>query len=218
MIIFLNGRAVEHYPQSYVTTASTILANVFGLSLATALGAAFTLHLWHILQTSANKLDVIESLFAMRSCPFTTLHCAVLKAASGLCSVALLLGGLNIATNFPPGALTVIPWNNYTTQMVSALTVDTGFIGDGSSNAFGSRSLVIMFSGGYESFLNPSFLRTSSSPCGVNYWFIIQFKGPYLLCSNTVIIERIRMTNYFQYMRETGYMNLTAESTPEISQ
>jgi hypothetical protein len=129
MFMFLDNKPVSSYRQPYVTTASTILASIFGLSLQVALGIAFTQRLWRILRQSAYKLRIIESLFTMRSNPYLALRWAVLQSAPLLSLFTIVLWSLQIVTNFPPGALTVVTRPHETTVLTQVMALNMSNVG-----------------------------------------------------------------------------------------
>lgn len=129
MFLFLDGKPIENYRQSYVTTASTILASSFGLSLQASLGIAFTQTLWSTLRKSPQTLRIIEDLFTMRANPLLALRWRTLQSAPLLSYFVLILWALQIATNFPPGALTVASKSFGTTALAAVITLNTSDIG-----------------------------------------------------------------------------------------
>jgi len=134
MFMFLDNKPVSSYRQPYVTTASTILASIFGLSLQVALGTAFTQRLWSILRQSAYKLRIIENLFTMRSNPYLALRKAVLRSAPLLSLFTILLWSLQIVTNFPPGALTVVTGTHETTVLTQVMALNMSNVGSNFSD------------------------------------------------------------------------------------
>ncbi|CZR65875.1 uncharacterized protein PAC_15775 [Phialocephala subalpina] len=164
MFVFLDNRPVASYRQSYVTTASIILASAYHLSLKAALGIAFTQKLWNLLRKSFQKLQTIEQLFTMRSNFASALHWTVLRSAPLLSLLTIVLWGLQIATTFPPGALTVVSRPLETNSlMTNVMALNTSFVGNGSlqgamSNSPGMLELVTTYGLG-SSFMNMFGLR-----------------------------------------------------------
>lgn len=105
---YLDGRSVEYgISQTYVTTASNLLAYLFATSITIALSAAFCQHLWFIMRQSAFKLSTIEVLFSIRSNPLQLFRISAIKKTWILILLAIVLYIVPFATNFAPGALTV---------------------------------------------------------------------------------------------------------------
>lgn len=104
---YLNGKRIDKFPQTYVTTASNVTATLFGASLAAALAIAFTQCLWRLMRRSPMKVETIELLFTIRTNPFLLPRPAVIRSAPALFFCALLSWSTYIVTSFPPGALTV---------------------------------------------------------------------------------------------------------------
>jgi hypothetical protein len=94
-------------PQSYISTISNILANVYGFSLKAALAVAFAQYLWRLLRTETMKVSTIELLFNIRTNFFVLLRPSALRATPVLFALAILMWSSQIAISFPPGALTV---------------------------------------------------------------------------------------------------------------
>lgn len=99
-------------------TTSNILANVFALSLNTALAYAFCQHLWWILRRSHLKISTIEVLFSLRLNPLLLRHGEAIAAAPLLFLIAILIWAVRIAVSFPPGALTIITADQTTYSLV----------------------------------------------------------------------------------------------------
>lgn len=104
---YLDGKQTDGIPQSYVTTASSIMANLFGASLTAALAIAFTQWLWRLMRRTPTKVATIELLFTIRTNPFLLFRPAVIRCTPVLFLCALLTWSIYIATSLPPGALTV---------------------------------------------------------------------------------------------------------------
>lgn len=94
-------------PQSYVSTASNILANAFGIALKASLAIAFSQYLWHLFRVQTMKISTIELLYSIRSNPFQIFRIATLRATPTLCALALIMSLSTIAISFPPGAITI---------------------------------------------------------------------------------------------------------------
>jgi hypothetical protein len=109
---YLDGKEAdgpnEVAPQSYVSTASNVLANIFGFFLRTALGVAFVQYLWHLLRVSTMAVSTIELLFTIRSNPFILMRPVIWHATPSLFALAILIWASQIVTSFPPGAITVV--------------------------------------------------------------------------------------------------------------
>lgn len=95
-------------PQTYVSTASNVQANVFGFSLRAALAVAFVQHLWYLLREETMKVSTNELLFNIRSNVFIIFRPAALKAAPVLFALELFMWLSQIVISLPPGALTVV--------------------------------------------------------------------------------------------------------------
>ena len=115
-------------PQSYITTASNILANLFGFALRAALAIAFAQYLWHLFRVSTMKVSTIELLFTIRTNLFLLLRPAVIHASPVLFALAALMWASQVVTSFPPGALTVIASQKTTYAMRSVPTYDAAYV------------------------------------------------------------------------------------------
>ena len=82
---YLNGKPANgpghHIPQTYSTTASILLAGMFGLMLRISISVAFTQHLWRLLRATPIRVATIERLFTLRSSPTSLFHVDVLAKA-----------------------------------------------------------------------------------------------------------------------------------------
>lgn len=129
---FIDGREADGpdrvVPQAYVTTASNILANVFGVSLRGALGVAFCQHLWHLVRASANKVSTIEDMFSVRGNPFLLLKMTLIRAAPALCMCVVIMLGSQVATAFPPGAINVITSQKNSFKTVAIPSFNASFV------------------------------------------------------------------------------------------
>lgn len=115
-------------PQSYVSTISNVLANSFGFALRAALAIAFCQYLWHLLRVSAMKVSTIELLFTIRTNLFMVFRLAVIRAAPVLFLIALVMWGSQVATSFPPGAITISAARRVTYDMISVPTFNASFV------------------------------------------------------------------------------------------
>ncbi|PHH61648.1 hypothetical protein CDD81_8059 [Ophiocordyceps australis] len=93
-----------HMEQSYVTTASMLLASAFGFFLRLSLGVAFTQHLWRLLRLMPFKVLTIESLFSLRTSPGALFDRHVMLKAWPLVIMTGLIWASPIATGFPSGS------------------------------------------------------------------------------------------------------------------
>ena len=108
---YLDGREADGpnrvAPQAYITTASNILANAFGFALRASLAVAFCQYLWRLFRAQAMKVSTIELIYSIRTNPFQLFQLAVLRAAPTLCALATIMWLSQIASSFPPGAITI---------------------------------------------------------------------------------------------------------------
>jgi hypothetical protein len=129
---YLDGKPAdspqEVAPQSYISTASNILANMFGFFLRAALGVAFVQYLWRLLRVETMKVSTIELLFSIRSNPFVLLKPAALKATPLLFVLSVLIWVSQILTSFPPGAITVAATQKISNSLVSIPTFNASFV------------------------------------------------------------------------------------------
>ena len=129
---YLDGREAdgphEVAPQSYISTASNILANTFGFFLRAALAVAFVQYLWHLLRATTMKVSTIELLFSIRSNPFVLLRPAALHATPALFALSIVMWASQIVTSFPPGAITVVTTQKTTFGMVTVPTFNASFV------------------------------------------------------------------------------------------
>jgi len=130
---YINGKEADGphrvAPQSYITTASNILANIFGFALRAALAIAFAQYLWHIFRVSTMKVSTIELLFTIRTNIFLLLRPVVIQASPVLFALAVLMWASQVVTSFPPGAITVISSQKTTYDMRSVPNYDATFVG-----------------------------------------------------------------------------------------
>ncbi|CZR55289.1 uncharacterized protein PAC_05176 [Phialocephala subalpina] len=209
---FINGRAADGptpiAPQTYISTASNILANAFGVALRASLGVAFCQYLWHLFRVQTMKVSTIELLFAIRSNPFQIFRMATLRATPTLCALALLMFLSQIATGFPPGAITIEKAPRTSYEMAIVPSFDASFMGNGSGSDANAFSLIKLkldptgtggfesgdFIGGKDTNLINRLARqvlvagealTMPSPCGANCSYVVEFEGPYVECTNS---------------------------------
>jgi hypothetical protein len=115
-------------PQSYVSTASNILSNAFGLSLKTSLAIASTQFLWYTLRKSPLRVSTIESLFQLRFNPFRIFDRLVITSGPILVLMAITIWSIQIAASFPPGALTIALANKTSTIAMNIPTFNASFV------------------------------------------------------------------------------------------
>lgn len=110
LLEFLDGTLAdgpnEKAPQTYVTTASQILANVFQICLQASLSTSSVQCLWYTLRHSTLRISTIDSLFLLRFAPLS-FKWSALRAAPQLILLVVLIWAIYVATIFPPGTLTV---------------------------------------------------------------------------------------------------------------
>ena len=121
-------------PQSYVSTASNLLSNAFGLSLNSALAIAFTQYLWYTLRTSNMQVSTIDSLFRVRSNLLLLFDKMVLAKGPLLVLTAITIWSIQIAASFPPGALTIVSITRTWDQIMSVPTFNASFVNIHASN------------------------------------------------------------------------------------
>ncbi|KAH9223311.1 hypothetical protein DL95DRAFT_454082 [Leptodontidium sp. 2 PMI_412] len=117
--------------QSYVTTASNILATGFQVFLQASLGCSFVQYLWYLLRARTLRVAAIENLFVLRSQIFFLFRMSNLRTAPVLVFLAGFIWALYIVTSFPPGALTVEPANFTKVVPMVVPTFNASFIGNG---------------------------------------------------------------------------------------
>jgi hypothetical protein len=93
--------------QSQVTTVSFLLVTAFRASIVTALGISFTQYLWYLLRRNCLQVDLIESLFQIRSNAMGLFNHKIVRHAPVLFITAALSWIVPLATIYPPGALTI---------------------------------------------------------------------------------------------------------------
>ena len=114
--------------QAFVATASNILANAFGFTIRGSLAVAFTQYLWHLLRAKTMKVSTIELLFCLRTNPFTLFKPAAIAATPSLAGLAIFMWGTQVATGFPPGAISVTTTQVTSYKMVTAPTFNASFV------------------------------------------------------------------------------------------
>ncbi|KAK0118144.1 hypothetical protein ONS95_012450 [Cadophora gregata] len=208
---YLDGREADRpnrvAPQAYITTASNILANAFGFALRASLAVAFCQYLWRLFRAQAMKVSTIELLYSIRTNPFQLFQIAVLRAAPTLCALAAIMWLSQIASSFPPGAITITTAQRVEFSSVSVPTFNASYMGNGSgaeANANSLNRLVIsetandFVSGEFNSRKSSNQLSRLarqvlvageafpvSSPCGMNCSYTTQFEAPYFECNKT---------------------------------
>jgi hypothetical protein len=105
----LNRKPADTISQTYVSTISHLLGNVFRASLCGALAVAFAQHLWRVLRTNSVKISNIELMYTIRSNFFLLAHPGVVMTAPLLFLLSCLAWTIPLAVIYPPGALTVVP-------------------------------------------------------------------------------------------------------------
>lgn len=205
---FIDGKEADGpdrvIPQAYVTTASNILANAFGVSLRGALGVSFCQHLWHLVRASAHKVSTIDDLFSVRGNPFLLMKMTLIRTAPALCMCVVIMLGSQVATAFPPGAITVIASQKSSFKTVAVPSFNASFMGNGSgvaANQFNFMDVYpqdansITIAGMQLGKANNLITRVARqvllsddslkfpSPCGVNCSYIMEFEGPWVQCT-----------------------------------
>lgn len=224
---FINGREADGptpiAPQTYISTASNILANAFGVALRASLAVAFCQYLWHLFRVQAMKVSTIELLFSIRSNPFQIFRMATLRATPTLCALALLIFLSQIATGFPPGAITIVKAPRISYEMVPVPSFNASFMGNSSGSDANAFSLIKLeldttgtggfesgdFIGGKDTNLINRLARqvlvtgeafAMPSPCGVNCSYVVEFEGPYMECTktsqNAVVVDSDKLQIY----------------------
>lgn len=129
---YLDGKEAdgphEIAPQSYISTASNILANTFGFFLRASLAVAFVQYLWHLLRVTTMKVSTIELLFSIRSNPFVLLRPAALRATPLLFGLSMIMWASQIVTSFPPGAITITTSQKTSFGMMVVPTFNASFV------------------------------------------------------------------------------------------
>ncbi|KNG87436.1 hypothetical protein ANOM_004258 [Aspergillus nomiae NRRL 13137] len=93
--------------QTYVTAASTIVANVISFCIRICLAAAFTQYFWHIVRISPMRLETLEFLYTMRGSPTSFFSLTVLQKGWLLAIITMVLWAVPVAMSFPSSSMTV---------------------------------------------------------------------------------------------------------------
>ncbi|KAG4434704.1 hypothetical protein IFR05_009814 [Cadophora sp. M221] len=189
--------------QSYVTTASNILATGFQVFLQASLGCSFVQYLWYLLRVHTLRVAAVENLFVLRSQIFFLFRMSNLRTAPILVFLAGFIWALYIVTSFPPGALTVEPANFTKVVPMVVSTFNASFMGNGTGadayafaldrivptipNFITSRSLLgSTFPSSLQRLSNSVIVSGTAnpipSPCGANCSYTTTFDAPYFQC------------------------------------
>jgi hypothetical protein len=106
----IDGQEASHMfalRQSQVTTVSFLLVTAFRASIVAALGTSFTQYLWYVLRIRCLQVELIESLFKIRSNAWGLFNYKIMRHAPLLFAAAALSWTIPLATIYPPGALTI---------------------------------------------------------------------------------------------------------------
>ncbi|KAE8158939.1 hypothetical protein BDV40DRAFT_291349 [Aspergillus tamarii] len=93
--------------QTYVTAASTIVANVISFCIRICLAAAFTQYFWHLVRISPMRLETLEFLYTMRGSPMSFFSLTVLQKGWLLAIITMVLWAVPVAMSFPSSSMTV---------------------------------------------------------------------------------------------------------------
>jgi hypothetical protein len=115
---------------------SHLLASLFSAFLCASLSIAFTQHLWQIMRIASLKLSTIDRLFKIRQNFLFLGNPVILQSAPLLSTLALLVWLIPVAVILPPGALTVVPFLNSTSQNAIVPRLNLSFVGNGSYNDY----------------------------------------------------------------------------------
>ncbi|CZS95332.1 uncharacterized protein RCO7_05773 [Rhynchosporium graminicola] len=208
---YLDGREANGpnsvAPQAYIATASNVLANAFGFSLRASLAVAFCQYLWLLFRAQTMKVSTIELLYSIRTNPFHLFRMAVLRATPTLCVMASIIWLSQIASSFPPGAITITTARRVGFQTVSVPSFNASYMGNGSGAEAEANSLIklsisetgagfvpgegdVRKSSGLLIRLARQVLLTGEafpikSPCGANCSYSIRFEAPYFECNQS---------------------------------
>ncbi|KZF21607.1 hypothetical protein L228DRAFT_156401 [Xylona heveae TC161] len=210
---YLNGKRVDdlpNLPQTYVTTVSTIMANMFAILIQGSLAAAFVQHLWRQIRKAPLEVCRLERLFTLRSNPLSFFDIHIYRNYFVLAIMAIIIWFCPVVTSFPPGALKVSsgPYDLFSNGSIPTLSLSNygnGSISDMEKNAFfsyvptkyanGSIYIQLDHESGlsiYQATQNLASKVTFNmdmdiliSPCGPNCSFSDSFEGPFLDCSQT---------------------------------
>ncbi|KAJ8066050.1 hypothetical protein OCU04_005142 [Sclerotinia nivalis] len=216
LFIYISGKAAEGKdrvaPQTYISTASNLLANVFSFFLKTALTTSFVQYLWRLLRVQTMKVSTIDSLFGLKSNIFHMFTAATIRAAPVLCVLSIIMASMTIAVSFAPGAINVVSIQRTSYDSIVVPTFNASFMGNGSGVAANQYSLATLspifesangsvsgfttsgsLSGKHSNLLSRLAFQTmitgqafdQPSPCGENCSFVIEFEGPALECNSS---------------------------------
>ncbi|KAM3158469.1 hypothetical protein ABEW05_000919 [Botrytis cinerea] len=216
LFIYISGKAADGKdrvaPQTYISTASNILANAFSFFLKTALATSFVQYLWRLLRVQPMKISTIDTLFGLKSNVFQTLTGAAIRAAPVLCVLSIMMASMAVAVSFPPGAINVVTIQRTSYNSVVVPTFNASFMGNGSGLAANQYALSVLspitesVDGSVSGFTSSGLLTgkhsnllprlafqtmitgkafDQPSPCGVNCSFVVEFEGPTLDCNSS---------------------------------
>ncbi|KAF7953504.1 uncharacterized protein EAE97_000903 [Botrytis byssoidea] len=216
LFIYISGKAADGKdrvaPQTYISTASNILANAFSFFLKTALATSFVQYLWRLLRAQSMKISTIDTLFGLKSNPFQICTGAAIRAAPVLCVLSIMMASMTVAVSFPPGAINVVTIQRTSYNSVVVPTFNASFMGNGSGLAANQYALAVLspisesadgsvsgftssglLTGKHSNLLPRLAFQTmitgqafdQPSPCGVNCSFVIEFEGPTLDCNSS---------------------------------
>ncbi|KAH7319312.1 hypothetical protein BKA65DRAFT_99153 [Rhexocercosporidium sp. MPI-PUGE-AT-0058] len=218
---YLDGREADGpnrvAPQAYIATASNILANAFGFALRASLAVAFCQYLWLLFRAQAMKVSTIELLYSIRTNPLQLCRGAVLRAAPTLCALATIMWLSQVASSFPPGAITITTAQRVDFSTVSVPSFNASYMGNGSGSEANANSLIeLTMSSSGEGFVSSQTHGGKSSnlinrlarqvlvageafvppsPCGMNCSYITQFEGPYFECNKSTKFTKSNNSN-----------------------
>lgn len=131
----LDGKRVDgigSFPQSWATSISNLLANLFKALSSGALSIALTQYLWRTLRTCTLKVSHVDTLHGIRNNPFLLADPSVVMDTPVLFMTAALSWLLSIVIVYPPGSLTVGSRPFPSSQRVRVPNFDSSFIGNSS--------------------------------------------------------------------------------------
>lgn len=117
----------EKAPQTYINTASQLLANAFQIFLQASLSTSFVQYLWFTLRRSTLRVSTIDTLFLIRFEPLS-FRFSAFRAAPQLVCLVLLIWAVYIAAIFPPGALTVGLAPRVTNSLMPVPTFNASYV------------------------------------------------------------------------------------------
>ncbi|KAF2107401.1 hypothetical protein BDV96DRAFT_693411 [Lophiotrema nucula] len=216
MMHYLNGKPTDdrkYLSQRYVTSLSLFLVASFRSSLCGSLAVAFTQHMWKVLRHKALQVSSIESLHGVRYNPFLLSKWRSFLATPLLYLTATVMWLLTVVILFPPSALTITLHHFEEGRPLLVSTFDAGYgrdfeidqdaafvgtsslsswtLGDGGSDTNGSASMLYSYPNAKLVHLSHVVLVSgavpeSTSPCGANCSYIVDFEGPVFECNKTV--------------------------------